>query len=325
MSKQKILRSGWKGVPTAFYVGAMRTTDGRNTNQETENLQWLAIVQTFHQTFQTLDDAYQRSLASLLTKSVGVKDEERDVYGQVMEQVAKQWARLPDPALAIYGQRVYNVFTDIVFRTSEALVAENEKILNIEQRFQEPELQAALTAMGLTPVNQKFNQLTHEIINLMSQRSEEEAELKAAREAMDVVYADYVELTNALIVTGAAPELESLAAVLNADYKKIEDQQKQSKSLPTVLVDSKVVGNHRYSVPEYSTWQTIVEQNEKAFAIDASTNRIVSLAAKASKVGGLYLTLNGVAVKPTDAVDAKKEYTLAYVKPQPEPTPVEPE
>ena len=54
----------------------------------------------------------------------------------------------------------------------------------------------------------------------------------------------------------------------------------------------------------------IVEVNDKAFAIDASTDNIVSLAPKAKKVGGLYLALNGVAVKPTDAVDAKKEYTL---------------
>jgi uncharacterized small protein (DUF1192 family) len=185
--------------------------------------------------------------------------------------------------------------------------------------------------MGLTEANRRFATLTQEINTLMSQRSAEEAtrvkgELKAAREAMDVVFADYVELTNALIVTGAAPELESLAAVLNAEYKKIDDQIKQSKSLPTVLVTSEVVGNHRYSVPEFATWQTIVEQNEKAFAVATDgTNRIVSLAAKAAKVGGLYLTLKGVAVKPTDAVDAKKEYALAYVSPQPEPTPVTPE
>ena len=32
-----------------------------------------------------------------------------------------------------------------------------------------------------------------------------------------------------------------------------------------------------------------------------------------------------VAAMPTDAVDAKKKYTLAYIKPQPEPTPVTPE
>ena len=37
MSKQKILRSGWKGVPNAFYVAAMRKTDDLNGGQETEN------------------------------------------------------------------------------------------------------------------------------------------------------------------------------------------------------------------------------------------------------------------------------------------------
>ena len=61
---------------------------------------------------------------------------------------------------------------------------------------------------------------------------------------------------------------------------------------------------------------------------DASTDYIVSLAAKAKKVGGLYLTLNGVAVKPTDAVDAKKEYELVAIDGSSsggEVTPVRPE
>ena len=39
----------------------------------------------------------------------------------------------------------------------------------------------------------------------------------------------------------------------------------------------------------------------------------VSLAAKAKKVGGLYLALGGVAVRPTDSVDAKKEYAQVAV------------
>jgi uncharacterized small protein (DUF1192 family) len=299
---------------------------------ECANQQWQQATALFHTTFVTLDNAYQRSMVSFSTQTIAEKDEERDQWGQVIEQVAKQWMRMPDPAMAIHGRRVYQVFQDIGFRASEALVAENEKVTNIEQRLSvEAALGLALQTMGLTEANRRFATLTTEISTLMSQRSAEEAtrvkgELKAAREAMDVVFADYVELTNALIVTGAAPELESLAAVLNAEYKKIDDQIKQSKSLPTVLVTSEVVGNHRYSVPEFATWQTIVEQNEKAFAVATDgSNRIVSLAAKAAKVGGLYLTLKGVAVKPTDAVDAKKEYALAYVSPQPEPTPVTPE
>ena len=318
MAKTKINAPRTDRMPNAFHVATMRTTDGRMAEVESENVQWVTLRQEFHTTFRALDDAYQKSMMSFTTKTVAEKDEERDVYGQVIEQVAKQWARIPDEALAIHGRRVYQVFRDIDFRTSEALVAENEKVTNIEQRFGEAALQAALTAMGLTQVNQRFATLTNEIIQLMEQRSEESAarvqgELKAAREAMDAVYAEFVELTNALIVIGSAPELEPLAALLNADYKKIEEQMAQSKKLPTVLVKSEVVGNHRYSVPEYAKWADIVEANDKAFAVDASTNRIVSLAAKAKKVGGLYLALNGVAVKPTDAVDAKKEYALVEI------------
>ena len=331
MGKTKINKSGWYNAPNVFYIGAMRTTDERARNVESENMQWLQAVSQLHTAFVTLDDAYQRSLASLSTQTIAEKDEERDVWGQVLEQVAKQWARMPDAEMAIHGRRVYQVFRDIDFRTSEALVAENEKVTNIEQAFAaSADLTADLAAMGLTAANQRFRTLTNEIIQLMAQRSEESAsrvqgELKAAREAMDQVYAEFVELTNAHIVIGQSPELESLAAVLNAEYKKIEEQMAQSKKLPTVLVKSDVVGNHRYSVPEYAKWADIVEANDKAFAIDPSTNRIVSVAAKAKKVGGLFLALSGVAVKPTDAGDAKKEYALVEIGGGSDVTPVTPE
>ena len=332
MGKTKINKDGWKNTPNAFYLSAMRTTDERNAEVESENQQWVALRQEFHTRFRSLDDAYQRSMASMQTKTVADKDEERDLYGQVLEQVAKQWARLPDETLSIHGRRVYQVFRDIDFRTSEALVAENEKITNIEQRFAEAALQADLQAMGLTQVNQRFATLTAEIEQLMQQRQTESAsrvqgELKAAREAMDEVFGRFVELTNALLVVSSEPSLEDLALYLNADYKKIEEQMAQSKKLPTVLVTSDIVGNHRYSVPELAKWADIVSANEKAFAIDASTDCIVSLAAKAKKVGGLFLALNGAAVRPTDAVDAKKEYALVAMDGESggEVTPVRPE
>ena len=333
MGKTKINKDGWKNTPNAFYLSAMRTTDDRNAEVETEQAAWVAVRTEFHTTFRALDDAFQQSMASLQTKTVADKDSERDVYGQVIEQVSKQWSRLPDETLAIHGRRVYQVFRDIDYRASEALVAQNEKVINMEQRFAEAQLQADLTAMGLTAVNQRFAALTQEIITLMSQRQTESAsrvqgELKAAREQMDEVFARFVELTNALIVVGNEPALEQLAAYLNADYKKIEEQMAQSKKLPTVLVKSEVVGNHRYSVPEFAKWSDIVAANEKSFAIDPSADYIVSLAAKAKKVGGLYLALVGAAVRPTDSVDAKKEYELVAISGESsggEVTPVRPE
>ena len=247
MAKTKINAPRTDRTPNAFYVSAMRTTDNRNAGIETENAQWLQMAAKFHTTFQALDDAYQRSQMSFSTQTIAEKDEERDVWGGVIEQVAKQWARMPDETMALHGRRVYQVFQDIGYRASEALVAQNEKVVNIEQRFAEAALQLALQKMGLTEANQRFTALTQEIINLMAQRNEEsstrvQGELKAAREAMDAVYADFVELTNAYIVTNVSPELETLAQVLNAEYKKIEEQMAQSKKLPTVLVKSDIVG-----------------------------------------------------------------------------------
>ena len=170
MATTKINAPRTDRMPNAFHVATMRTTDTRNAEVETENLRWVQMRDEFHTKFTALDDAYQRSLASLQTKTVADKDEERDLYGQVLEQVAKQWSRLPDDALAIHGRRVYQVFRDIDYRASEALVAQNEKVTNIEQRFQEAALQADLTAMGLTQVNQRFATLTNEIIQLMTER-----------------------------------------------------------------------------------------------------------------------------------------------------------
>ena len=78
-------------------------------------------------------------------------------------------------------------------------------------------------------------------------------------------------------------------------------------------------------MPEFARWADIVAANDKAFAVAPSTDYIVSLAAKAKKVGGLFLALNGAAVRPTDAVDAKKEYALLAVDGSTPVTPVEPE
>ena len=66
-------------------------------------------------------------------------------------------------------------------------------------------------------VKHEYEDMLERLNDLMEQRNEESAsrvqgELKAAREAMDAVYAEFVELTNALIVIGTAPELEPLAA-----------------------------------------------------------------------------------------------------------------
>ena len=46
----------------------------------------------------------------------------------------------------------------------------------------------------------------------------------------------------------------------------------------------------------------------------ALTTRRFSTDKKAVKAGGLYLALNGVAVKPTDEIDVEKEYELIAIE-----------
>ena len=78
MAKTKIYKDTWARTPNAFYVSAMRTTDDRNSGIESANQQWQQATALFHTTFQTLDDAYQRSMVSFATQSIAEKDEERD-------------------------------------------------------------------------------------------------------------------------------------------------------------------------------------------------------------------------------------------------------
>ena len=127
------------------------------------------------------------------------------------------------------------VFKDFDFRTTEALVAENAKIQNMEQRFTtELALQADLAAMGLTELNTRLKQLTMEIISLMAARNEEQStvivgELKQAREALDAHYRAFITYINAVQEILPEEQISQAAQFYNQDIKKIEEQIAQSR------------------------------------------------------------------------------------------------
>lgn len=239
MAKTKIKEKTWGKVPNAFHFAAMQAFDGRLQGVTSENEMFKAARTKFRTQFVAEDQAYKNSLLSFSTKNITELDHERDVYANVTEQVAKQWAKLPDDALNIHGRRVAQVFKDFKFRSTEALVAENAKIKNIEQKLStDYQCELALKAMGLTDVNKKTKELTEQIERLMTNRNEEASyrvagELKEARAKSDEVYAETVELVNALIIATEAYELEEMARLFNADIAKIEQQIAQSRKRPT--------------------------------------------------------------------------------------------
>ena len=153
----------------------------------------------------------------------------------MVENVAEMWERkLTDESLAAHGGRVAQVFRDYGFRTSEALVAENAKIHNMEQKLAERELVADLQMMGLTELNRRLLSRTEEIERLMGKRNEEKSdvvvgELKSAREALDGHYRAFITYLNAVQELQPEESLSKAAQFYNADLAKIDLQYQQSR------------------------------------------------------------------------------------------------
>ena len=127
------------------------------------------------------------------------------------------------------------MFKDYNFRTTEALVAENAKIQNMEQQFRgSVVLEDDLAAMGLTVLNQRLASLTNEIVQQMAARSEEQStiivgELKAAREALDAHYRAFITYLNAVQEIQPEEGISQAAQFYNEDIRKIEQQIAQSR------------------------------------------------------------------------------------------------
>ena len=219
----------------AFFYSAMQAFDSRMAEVESALTRLVTMRTEQHRLFTAFDDAYKRSLKSQSTKTIGDLDKVRDHLAYVIEKVANLWgSKLDDDALNIHGRRVSQVFKDFDFRTDEALVAENAKIRNIEQVLAGAALQSDLAAMGLTELNQRMAQTTAQIEQLMAQRNEEQStiivgELKAAREALDAHYRQFITYLNAVQEIQPEDGISQAAQYYNQDLQKIELQIAQSR------------------------------------------------------------------------------------------------
>ena len=234
---QKFNDKALTGMATAFFYSTVKAFIGRTAELQLSQERYPIMRAELLRLWGIFDDAYKRTLKSQLTNSVEKLDEQRDHFGTAILSVARIWAEQfkdVDETLAIRGRRVWQVFKDFNFRTREALVAENAKIENIEQRFAHSQLVEDLAAMGLTELNNRFASMTTQIEAIMSQRNEEQSylvvgELKTSRDALYQQYCELITYLNA-IQTLAPEESISLAAQFyNEDLRKIELQIAQSK------------------------------------------------------------------------------------------------
>lgn len=222
-------------LPVAYYFSAVKSFEDRILAVECGLDRFVQMRDEYGRLFKAFDEAYKRSQKNSLTEKIRDLDAERDHYAYVVQNVAELWAgKLDDESLSAHGKRVLQVFLDYKFRTSEALVAENAKIHNMEQKLAERELVADLQMMGLTELNRRLLSRTEEIERLMGQRNEEKSdvvvgELKSAREALDGHYRAFITYLNAVQEILPEESISKAAQFYNADLAKIELQYQQSR------------------------------------------------------------------------------------------------
>lgn len=223
------------GFPLAFFYSAIEAFVRRIGNVQTSLARLIQMRQEINTLWQAFDDAYARSMKSMTTKQIGDLDKLRDGYAWVMEHVAALWAeKLSEDDLNTHGRRVKQVFKDYDFRITEALVAENSKIQNIEQVFASEQLQADLAALGLTELNSRLVSVTQQIMQLMSERNEEQStvvvgEVRDAREALTQHYVSFLTYLNAVQELQPEEQISLAAQYYNQDLQKVELQLAQSR------------------------------------------------------------------------------------------------
>ncbi|MBP3741159.1 MAG: hypothetical protein J6I41_08590 [Bacteroidales bacterium] len=235
MDATKFIEKALSNYPVAFYFSAVQSFEKRIMAADCRLDRFREMRDKYDVLFKAFDEAYKRTNKSELTEKIRLLDAERDGYAYVIQKVADLWAeKLEDTSLAEHGKRVGQVFVDYKFRNREALVAENAKIHNMEQKLSERELTADLQAMGLTELNRRLLSRTEQIEELMGKRNEEKSdvvvgELKAAREALDGHYRAFITYLNAVQELQPEESLSKAAQFYNADLAKIDLQYQQSR------------------------------------------------------------------------------------------------
>ena len=271
------------------------------------------------------DQVYVLSQGSDLTKQRLEKDRQRDVLYKEIRKTVDTFATLsifPEKqAKALVMQPIMQKYKIQPDGGIEAQTVATDQWLQEQLRNYQCEL--AARELGIFESINQLKTLNDEIQRLTADRNDERAqkttaELKTARTATDQAFRALALMLNAQAITAADNYLyteliKSIQETIKYYRQISEDRRRTSRR---VSVKSEVVGNHTYATSSGWTWERLIQDGKAALAVSDETDpaRIVSTDKKAVKAGGLYLALNGVLVKPTDDVDAEKEYELVAIE-----------
>ena len=180
---------------------------------------------------------------------------------------------------------------------------------------------SSAATLGLTQILADLKTKNDLVISLMDARAADRAsraliQLSEDRKETDRCMRNFFRMLDAAACMDE-DEQRYLVVLGNLQQDQTEWRQRYDdyrRSAKRVSVKSTIVGNHLYTTSRGWTWAQLIDDGKALLAIDAEDEtRIVSTDKKAEKAGGLYLALNGVLVKPTDDIDADKEYQLIHL------------
>lgn len=286
----------------------------------------------------TENSAYIVSRSSEYTEQIAEQDAIRDTKIDEATSVANAMAKVASlPAMQQAAQvwlRGWNVYKP---NPKSAYEAETTAIQQWYEEYQaDPDQQQAARTLGIEQIIADMvaaNNEVHRLIvlreNTQGQQQNTSISLKDARQATDKAYKWMILCLNSYKVIDQDPDrftvvTSNLIAQQEYYLGLVKDRQRTNKR---VQVKSEEIGNHTYAVSSGWTWSKLAQENAKAFALDPEPSapgeepvvvpqRIISVDKKAAQFGTLAVALNGVLVKPTDAVDVNKTYQLVVYTPE---------
>ena len=266
------------------------------------------------------DEDYEQSRKADQTEAIRQADDERD--GLLNQALTVIDAMAKVSAIPASQQAALQLKGQVDIYKPSAKLALREESTQVEQWLQaisqSAVLEAAVATLGLTQILADLKTKNDQVIELMDARAADRAQraliqLSEDRKETDRCMRNFFRMLDAAACMDADETLYlNVLGKLQQDQnewrQRYDDYRRTAKR---VSVKSTIVGNHLYSASRGWTWAQLIDDGKALLAIDAEDeNRIISTDKKAEKAGGLYLALNGVLVKPTDDIDADKEYQL---------------
>ena len=310
-------------IAVGYLTGWMRRYDAIFTEQYPAPAKLQPYLTDAKTLVQKLLDDYKESTVSPQTQQIDEADKARDVrVDQVNTMVNAMLKMVGMPQMQQAAQKVKAGLDLYKPSLKAALRDESTQIQQWLQLIDEDVQQdQAIQTLGLKQIVQELEQYNNEVIRLMDLRATERQYRKSIviaddRKAADRATKNCDRMLSALALVDDDPRhFEALVERLTADQTEWRQRyDAHQRTAKRVSVKSSVVGNHLYSTARGWTWSQLIDDGKALLTIDdEQPDRIVSTDKKAVKAGGLFLALNGVAVKPTDDVDAEKEYQLISI------------